>query len=153
MLAKIYSGALYGMEAFRMSVEVSVTSGIGYMITGLPDDTIKESLPRIAIAIVSYYIPRTKLVINLSPARVKKTGTAFDLPFALGILMASEQVADLGKLKDYWIAGEIGLHGNIYPIRGALCMAYQAKNDGFKGMVVPCANANENLPRSHLQGC
>jgi len=145
MLAKIYSGTLYGVEAFRITIEVSVTNGIGYMITGLPDDAIKESLSRIAIAIGSsgYYMPRTKLVINLSPAHVRKTGTAFDLPIALGILMASEQVTDIGKLEDYWIAGEIGLDGSIYPVRGALCMAFQAKKDGFKGILVPGANANE----------
>ena len=145
MLAKIYSAALYGVDAFLVTIEVSVTNGIGYMITGLPDDAIKESLSRIAIAIGNggYYMPRTKLVINLSPAHIRKTGTAFDLPIALGILMASEQVTDLGKLEDFWIAGEVGLDGSIYPVRGALCMAFQAKNDGCKGIVVPRANANE----------
>jgi magnesium chelatase family protein len=145
MLAKIYSGTLYGVEAFRIIIEVSVTNGIGYMITGLPDDAIKESLSRIAIAIGSsgYYMPRTKLVINLSPAHVRKTGTAFDLPIALGILIASEQVTDLGKLEGYWIAGEVGLDGSIYPVKGALCMAFQAKNEGYRGIVVPRSNANE----------
>jgi magnesium chelatase family protein len=145
MLAKIYGGTLFGVEAFRITIEVSVTNGIGYMITGLPDDGIKESLSRIAIAIGScgYYMPRTKLVINLSPAHVRKTGTAFDLPIALGILMASEQITDLGKLADYWIAGEVGLDGSIYPIRGVLCMALQAKKYGCKGILVPAANSNE----------
>jgi magnesium chelatase family protein len=145
MLAKIYSGTLYGVEAFRITIEVRVTNGIGYMITGLPADAIKESLSRIAIAICSsgYYMPRTKLGINLSPAHVRKTGTAFDLPVDLGILMASEQVTDLGKLEDYQIAGEFGLYGSIYPVRGTLCMAFQAKRDGLKGIVVPRSNANE----------
>ena len=145
MLAKIYSGSLYGVEAFRVTIEVSVTNGIGYMITGLPGDAIKESLSRIAIAIGScgYYMPRTKLVINLSPAAFRKDGTAFDLPIALGILLASEQIEDLGKLQDYWIAGEIGLDGSIYSIRGALCMSLRAKKDHFRGIVVPKANANE----------
>lgn len=145
MLAKIYSGALYGLEALQISVEVSVSNGTGYMITGLPDDTIRESLSRIAIAINSngYRMPRTKLVINLAPADVRKTGAAFDLPITLGILIASEQIIDLGKLNDYWIAGEVGLDGSIYPIRGALCMTYQAKRNGFKGIVVPYSNAKE----------
>ncbi len=115
------------------------------MITGLPDDAIKESLNRLSIAITSngYHMPRTKLVINLAPADVRKTGTAFDLPIALGILMASEQFSDLGKLNDYIIVGELGLDGSVYPVRGALCMAYHAQKEGCKGIVLPIANAKE----------
>ncbi|MGN6194697.1 MAG: magnesium chelatase domain-containing protein [Ginsengibacter sp.] len=145
MIAKINSGALYGIEAFRIKLEVSVTNGTGYMITGLPGDAIKESLSRIAIAISSngFRMPRTKLVINLCPANVRKAGTAFDLPITLGILMASGQVEDLGKLNDYWIIGEIGLDGTIHSVAGALCMAWQAKKEGWKGIVVPYENAEE----------
>jgi magnesium chelatase family protein len=145
MLAKIYGCAISGIDAFRVTVEVSVTSGIGYTITGLPDDGIKESLSRIAIAITNngYYMPRTKLVINLAPADVRKSGTAFDLPIALGILLATDQVNDLDKLQDYLIAGEIGLDGKIYPVRGALCMAGVAYREKFKGILLPSANAEE----------
>jgi magnesium chelatase family protein len=145
MLAKIYGSALYGVDAFRVTIEVSVSKGIGYQITGLPDDAIKESLSRIAIAVSSngYYMPRNKLVINLAPADVRKSGTAFDLPITVGILMASEQVIDLEKLRDYLIVGEIGLDGTIYPVRGTLCMALQAKSDGFKGVILPASNAKE----------
>ena len=143
MLTKINGSALHGVDAFRVTIEVSVTNGTGYMITGLPDDGIKESLSRIAIAIHSngYYMPRTKLVINLAPADIRKTGTAFDLPIALGILMASEQIIDLGKLQDYIVVGEIGLDGRIYPVRGALCMAYQACRERFRGILLPAENA------------
>ena len=121
MLAKLYSGAIYGLDAFRIVIEVSVGNGMGYSITGLADDGIKESLSRIAIAVqqLGFQMPRTKLVINLAPADLRKSGTAFDLPMALGILIASEQVQDIGKLSDYLLIGEIGLDGTIFPVRGA----------------------------------
>ncbi len=145
MLAKLYSGAIYGLDAFRIVIEVSVGNGIGYSITGLADDGIKESLSRIAIAVqqLGFQMPRTKLVINLAPADLRKSGTAFDLPMALGILIASEQVQDIGKLSDYLLIGEIGLDGTIFPVRGALCMAYQASREGFRGIILPKANAPE----------
>jgi magnesium chelatase family protein len=145
MLAKLFGSALHGVDAFRITIEVSVSNGLGYQITGLPDDAIKESLSRIDVAIKSngYQMPRTKLVINLAPADIRKAGTAFDLPITLGILLASEQLVDLGKLKDYIVIGEVGLDGALYPVRGALCMAYQAKQEGFKGIVLPAANAPE----------
>ena len=145
MLAKINSSALFGIDAFRVSVEVSVTKGLGYIITGLPDDGIKESLSRIAIAIhnIDFQMPRTKLVINLAPADVRKTGTAFDLPITLGILLATEQISDIEKLRDFVIIGEIGLDGSIFPVRGAFCMAYQAAKNGYKGIILPKTNAQE----------
>ncbi|HMH33507.1 MAG TPA: ATP-binding protein, partial [Puia sp.] len=145
MLAKLYGSALHGVDAIQITIEVSVSNGIGYLITGLPDDSIKESLARIAIAISSngYFMPRNKLVINLAPAGVRKMGTAFDLPITLGIPMASGQLTDLGKLKDYILVGEIGLDGKIYPVRGALNMTCQAKKDGFSGIMLPEANAAE----------
>src|SRR6266542_1506526 len=145
MQAKIFSSALHGVDAFRITIEVSVSNGIGYVITGLPDDAIKESLGRLGIAIegCGSHMPRTKLVINLAPADIRKTGTAFDLPIALGILLASEQTIDLGKLKEYIVIGELVLDGSIYTVRGALCMAYRALTDGCKGIVLPHANAEE----------
>lgn len=145
MQAKIFSSALHGVDAFRITIEVSVSNGAGYMITGLPDDGIKESLNRLSVAINSngYFMPRTKLVVNLAPADIRKTGTAFDLPIAIGILLASEQAVDLKKLNDYVVVGELGLDGSVYPVRGALCMAYRALLDGHKGIVLPDANAEE----------
>jgi magnesium chelatase family protein len=145
MQAKLFGSAIHGVDAFRIMIEVSVSNGVGYMITGLPDDAIKESLSRLSIAISSngFHMPRTKLVINLAPADVRKTGTAFDLPIALGILLASEQLVDLGKFKDYIIVGELGLDGSVYPVRGALNMTYAALKEGCKGIVLPFANAPE----------
>jgi magnesium chelatase family protein len=144
MLAKIHSSTLFGIDAFRVSVEVSVTKGLGYVITGLPDDGIKESLSRIAIAVHSndFQMPRTKLVINLAPADVRKTGTAFDLPITLGILIATGQLPVV-KLSNYLVIGEIGLDGSIFPVRGAFCMTFQAEKSGFKGIILPKANAQE----------
>ena len=145
MITTIYSSAIQGVDACKIAVEVSISKGMGYQITGLPDDSIKESLTRIAIAIdkLGYYMPRTKLVINLAPSGIRKYGTAFDLPMAIGILLSSGQIVDIGKLADYCIVGELGLDGKIYPIRGALSMAAQAKRDGFKGIIVPASNATE----------
>lgn len=145
MLARINSSALLGIDAAPVSVEVSVTRGLGYTITGLPDDAIKESLSRIAIAIQhsGFQMPRTKLVINLAPADMRKYGTAFDLPITLGILLATDQISDLDKLRDYIVIGEIGLDGGIFPVRGALCMAYRARQDGYRGIILPRANAGE----------
>jgi magnesium chelatase family protein len=145
MLAKINSSSLFGIDAFRISVEVSVTKGLGYIISGLPDDAIKESLSRIAIAIHAndFQMPRTKLVINLAPADVRKSGSAFDLPITLGILLASGQITDINKLRDYVVIGEIGMDGSIFPVRGALNMANQAVKDGYKGIILPNSNARE----------
>jgi magnesium chelatase family protein len=145
MIAKLFGSALYGVDAFRVTIEVSVSNGIGYQITGLPDDAIKESLSRIATSITSngFHMPRTKLVINLAPADVRKTGTAFDLAIAMGILLASGQVNDLDKLRHFTVVGELGLDGCVYPVRGALCMACQALRDGFRGIILPGANGSE----------
>jgi magnesium chelatase family protein len=145
MLAKLFGSALYGIDAFRITIEVSVSNGLGYHITGLPDEAISESLSRIEVALKSsgFQMPRTKLIINLAPADIRKAGTALDLPIALGILLASNQLNDRGKLKNYIIVGEIGLDGALYPVRGALCMAHQARKDGFKGILLPVENATE----------
>jgi len=145
MQARIFSAALYGIDAFRVIVEVSVEKGMGFTISGLPDDAIKESWNRLSSALNNngFQMPRTKLAINLAPADVRKTGTAFDLPMAIGILLASEQAADDGKLKDYLLVGEIGLDGTIYPVRGALAIAIHAKLEGLSGIILPHENAEE----------
>jgi len=145
MISKINSAALQGIDAYPVTVETSVSNGMGYQITGLPDDAIRESLTRIGSAITSngFYMPRTKLVVNLAPADSRKAGTGFDLPMAVGILLASGQLTDFGKLQDYIIVGELGLDGTLYPVRGALNMACQAKQDGYRGILLPLANVDE----------
>ena len=145
MYAKIRGTVLHGVDAFPVTVEVNVAMGIGYFITGQPDDSVRECLSRIEVAIKSMGLrmPREKLSVNLSPAHVRKTGAGFDLPIAMGILLASGQIEDRGQLEDYILAGELGLDGRIYPVPGALCIAYQAAKEQIRGLILPAANAGE----------
>lgn len=145
MLVKTYGSAVYGVEAINITIEVDVSMGQGYHIVGLPDSAVRESLQRTETAIKDneYFMPRTKIVVNLAPADIKKTGSAFDLPIAIGILGASEQLAETDLLKDYVIMGELSLDGTVQPIRGVLPIAIQARKEGFKGLIVPLANARE----------
>jgi len=146
MLVKTFGSAVYGVEAITITVEVSVNNqGQNYYIVGLPDNAVKESLQRVESAIKSnhYYMPRTKLVVNLAPANIKKSGTAFDLPIAIGTLGATEQIENPEKLAEYVIMGELSLDGEIRPITGALPIAIQARKEGFKGLIVPKQNARE----------
>lgn len=146
MLVKTFGSAVYGVEAISITIEVNVSMGdLKYYIVGLADIAVKESLQRIESAIKTnnYYFPRTKIVINLAPADIKKTGTAFDLPMAIGVLGASEQLHNTDRLKDYIIMGELSLDGTILPIKGALPIAIQTRKEGFKGLIVPKANARE----------
>ncbi len=154
MLVKTFGSAVYGVEAVTITVEVSVNNqGKNYFIVGLPDNAVKESLQRVESAIKSnkLYMPRTKLVVNLAPADIKKTGTAFDLPIAIGTLGATEQIENAERLSEYVIMGELSLDGEIRPIKGALPIAIQARREGFKGLIIPKQNAREaamvnNLP-------
>ena len=146
MLVKTFGSAVYGVEAITITVEVSVNNqGQNYYIVGLPDNAVKESLQRVESAIKSnhYFMPRTKLVVNLAPADIKKTGTAFDLPIAIGTLGATEQIENPERLSEYVIMGELSLDGEIRPIKGALPIAIQARKEGFKGLIVPKENARE----------
>jgi magnesium chelatase family protein len=146
MLVKTFGSAVYGVEAITITVEVSVNNqGKDYFIVGLPDSAVKESLQRVESAIKSnhYFMPRTKLVVNLAPADIRKTGTAFDLPIAIGTLGATEQIENPEKLSEYVIMGELSLDGEIRPIKGALPIAIQARKEGFKGLLVPKQNARE----------
>ncbi len=145
MLVKTFGSAVYGVEAITITIEVNVSNGQNYFIVGLPDSAIKESLPRIESAIKTnnLHMPRTKLVINLAPADIRKSGTAFDLPIAMGVLGASEQLENAEKLADYVIMGELSLDGSVKPIKGALPIAIQARKEGFKGLIVPKENARE----------
>lgn len=147
MLVKTFGSAVYGVEAISITIEVNwiPSSGKDPLIVGLPDNAVKESLQRIESTYKTngYLVPRTKIVVNLAPADIKKSGTAFDLPIALGMLGASEQMENSETLANYVIMGELSLDGEIRPIKGALPIAIQARKEGFKGLIVPKANAKE----------
>lgn len=153
MLVKTFGSAVYGVEAITITVEVNVSAGQGYQIVGLPDNAVRESLQRTESAIKTngYDMPRIKLVVNLAPADIRKSGSSFDLPIALGILGASEQLDNADALKDYVIMGELSLDGSIQPIKGALPIAIQARKEGYKGLIVPMANAREAGMVNNLQ--
>ena len=145
MLVKTYGSAVYGVDAITISIEVNVSSGKYVSIVGLADNAIKESVERMESAIKTndYHMPRIKVVINLAPADIKKSGTAFDLPITLATLGASEQLANPDKLSEYVMMGELGLDGTVKPIKGALNIAIQARKEGFKGLIIPKENARE----------
>jgi magnesium chelatase family protein len=144
MLVKIYGCAIYGINAVTITVEVNIEQGVNFYMVGLPDSAVKESHQRIEAALryIGYRIPGKKIVINMAPADIKKEGSSYDLTLALGILGASEQIS-AAKLGDYVIMGEMSLDGGIKPLKGALPIAIEAKRKGFKGVVIPIANARE----------
>lgn len=144
MLKKVYGSAVFGVEATTITVEVNVDKGIGYHLVGLPDNAIKESNFRIAAALQNnnYKIPGKKLIINMSPADLRKEGSAYDLTLAMGILAASDQIKADG-LENYIIMGELSLDGGLQPIKGALPIAIKAREEGFKGFILPKQNAKE----------
>src|SRR5690242_5955013 len=145
MLVKTFGSAVYGVEAITITVEVNVSGGKYTTIVGLADNAVKESLERMESAIKTngYHFPRTKVVVNLAPADIRKSGTAFDLPIAMATLGASEQLENAEKLTDYVIMGELSLDGVIRPIKGALPIAIQARKENFKGLILPKENARE----------
>lgn len=146
MLVKTYGSAVYGVEAITITIEVNVMPGnTHYYIVGLPDNAVKESLQRVesAIKTIGYHMPRTKLVINLAPADIKKSGSSFDLAIAIGIIAANNQLNNPDRLKNYMIMGELNLDGTIHPIKGALPIAITARKEGFRGLIVPKQNCRE----------
>lgn len=146
MLITTYGSALQGIDAIKVSIEVNwLLTGKSTSIVGLPDSAVRESLERIESAYKTngYKFPRTKLVINLAPADLRKSGTAFDLPIALGILGASGQLIHASLLSDYIIMGELALDGAIRPVKGALPIAIRARQDHFKGLILPWQNLQE----------
>ena len=144
MLIKVYGSAISGIVATTITIEVNIDKGINFLLVGLPDNAVKESQQRIASALnyYGYKIPGKKIVINMAPADLKKEGSAYDLPLAIGILGASEQIC-LDKLADYIIMGELSLDGSLNKIKGALPIALEAKKQGFKGIILPKCNAKE----------
>ncbi|WP_417195674.1 YifB family Mg chelatase-like AAA ATPase [Bizionia sp.] len=144
MLKKVFGSAVFGVEATTITVEVNVDKGVGYHLVGLPDNAIKESNFRIAAALQNngYKIPGKKIIINMSPADLRKEGSAYDLTLAMGILAATNQIkAD--DLEAYLIMGELSLDGTLQPIKGALPIAIKAHEEGFKGFILPKQNAKE----------
>lgn len=144
MPAKLFASAVYGIEAIPITVEVDMCSGTQYFVVGLPDNAVKESMHRVASAITNsgYRMPRKKIVVNLAPADIRKEGSSFDLAIAMGILAESGQI-EHDLLHQYLIMGEVSLDGTIQPIKGALPIAIQARKEGFKGLILPKANARE----------
>jgi magnesium chelatase family protein len=144
MLKKVYGSAVFGVEASTITVEVNVDKGIGYHLVGLPDNAIKESNYRIAAALQNngYKIPGKKITINMAPADMRKEGSAYDLTLAVGILAASSQIK-AENLDDFLIMGELSLDGSLQPIKGALPIAVKAREEGFKGFILPKQNAKE----------
>jgi len=144
MLKKVFGSAVFGVEATTITVEVNVDTGIGYHLVGLPDNAIKESNYRIAAALQNngFKIPGKKITINMAPADLRKEGSAYDLTLAIGILAASKQI-QAPELEKYLIMGELSLDGGLQPIKGALPIAIKAREEGYKGFILPIQNAKE----------
>ena len=145
MLARVWSASLVGIDAVRVGVEVDIAGGLpGIVVVGLPDTAVQESRERVKAALknAGYAVPMRKVVINLTPADLRKEGPSFDLPISVGILAASEQV-NTQLLEDYLFLGEVSLDGSLRPVAGVLAIAAVAQRMGIKGLVVPVGNVGE----------
>ena len=152
MLVKTYGAAVQGIDAITVTIEVAMENGFTFCIVGLPDASVKESHQRVISALKQsgYSYPRKSVVVNMAPADIKKEGSAYDLPIAIAVLVGSEQIAS-DCLDKYMIMGELSLDGTVQPIRGVLPMAIEARSRGFKGMIVPAANATEAAVVNNLE--
>jgi magnesium chelatase family protein len=144
MLVKTFGSAVHGISATLITIETNISQGVNLTIVGLPDASVKESQQRIDAALKNndYRIPGKHLTINMAPADIRKEGASYDLPIAVGILAASEQIKS-DKIPYYVIMGELSLDGSLQPVKGILPIAINAKESGFKGLILPKANANE----------
>ncbi|MCU0429068.1 MAG: YifB family Mg chelatase-like AAA ATPase [Cytophagaceae bacterium] len=144
MLAKTYGSAIHGVNAFVVTIEVTISQGTKIIVVGLPDSAVKESEQRVEAAIkeLGYYMPRQKVVVNLAPADVRKEGSSYDLPISIGILAASEQIK-VNDLEQFMMLGELSLDGSLRPVKGVLPIAIEARRLGFKGILVPKENETE----------
>jgi magnesium chelatase family protein len=144
MFSKTFGSAVHGVDARTITIEVNVTQGLDFFMSGLPDSAVKESQHRVESALKSldYFMPRNKVVVNLAPADIRKEGSAYDLPIALSILQASTQIK-INNLESYMIMGELSLDGQLRPIRGVLPIAIQSRKEGFRGFILPVQNAAE----------
>lgn len=144
MFTQSFGSAIVGIDAIKITVEVNISSGIGMFLVGLPDNAVKESQERIRSAYQNcgYKMSGKKVVVNLAPAAIRKEGSSYDLTIAIAILAASDQI-DSQKQSQYVIMGELSLGGDILPVKGVLPMAIKAREDGFKGVIIPKENAAE----------
>jgi magnesium chelatase family protein len=144
MLVKTFGSAVQGIDAITITIEVTVSRGIKFHLVGLPDSAVRESQQRIDSALreTGYKLPGKKVIINMAPADIRKEGSSYDLPLAIGILAASEQI-ESGKLAKYVIMGELSLDGSVLPVKGVLPIAIKAREEGFDGFILPKQNARE----------
>ena len=152
MLVKTFCAAVMGLEATTITIEVNMTRGVMFHLSGLADTAVKESYDRIRAAMdnIGFKPPTADITINLSPADIRKEGTGYDLPLAIGILAAHGKV-DPDSLGDYMMVGELGLDGKMKPISGALPIAIRARAEEFKGLIVPLENAREAAVVNNLE--
>jgi magnesium chelatase family protein len=151
MLIKTYGGAVYGVNAAIITIEVNIIQGASFYLVGLPDNAVKESQFRIESTFKSnnYRMPGRRVIVNMAPADLKKEGSAYDLPLAIGILAASGQIV-CPDLEKYLIMGELSLDGGVKPIKGVLPIAIEARKNGFKGFILPLQNAREAAVVDHI---
>ena len=144
MLVKVYAAALQGIDATIVTIEVNSSRGIKFFLVGLPDSAVKESHERIisALQVNGYRFPSRQIVVNMAPADIRKEGSAYDLPLAIGILASAGEVLE-EKLSKYLIMGELSLDGSLQPIKGALPIAISARAQGYEGFILPKQNARE----------
>lgn len=144
MLAKVFGAAVQGIDASIITIEVNSTRGCMFYLVGLPDSAVKESHRRIisALQVTGYKMPTSSLTINMAPADIRKEGSAYDLPLAIGILAASETISP-EKLSRFLVMGELSLDGTIQPVKGVLPIAIEARKQGFEGIIIPQHNARE----------
>lgn len=144
MLIKTFGSACYGVKAITITIEVDASPGLGFSLVGLPDSAVKESQQRIITALqtIGLRMPGRKVVINMAPADIRKEGSAYDLPLAIGMLAASGQL-NAERVSRYLLMGELSLDGFLRPIAGALPIAIQARNEGFQGFILPKENVRE----------
>ncbi|MDH6306001.1 magnesium chelatase family protein [Parabacteroides sp. PF5-5] len=144
MLVKSYAAAVQGISATIITIEVSCNKGIQFFLVGLPDAAVRESHERIISALQAsgYKFPRFRIVINMAPADIRKEGSFYDLPLAIGIMAAAEEI-DSSRLSEFLIMGELSLDGSLLPVKGVLPIALKAREEGFKGLILPKQNARE----------
>ena len=144
MLVKTYCAAVNGLDVTTVTIEVSLTRGVMYHLTGLGDEAVRESRDRIAAALMNcgYKFPVADITVNMAPADIRKEGSGYDLPLAIGILAANGNIPN-SMLRDYMLVGELGLDGTLQPIRGALPISIRARAEKFKGLIVPKQNIRE----------
>ena len=144
MLVRTFASAVTGIDAVTVTIEVNVSRGIRFFLVGLPDVAVKESQQRIesALRTLGFKWPGKQVVINMAPADIRKEGSSYDLPLAVGILAADEKMA-VGEIESYVMMGELSLDGTLQPVKGVLPIALRAREEGFRGVIVPVKNARE----------